>query len=96
MVHQAKQEWQQLNPTKPADSCPLPLIRLRVEYTGFTTINPHRFGQPFVNVVANPKDILLFYRKRQVKTKEEISRNAEATSINIPANLKKSDLQGRR
>lgn len=27
---------------------PLPLIRLRIEYTGFTTINPQQFGQKFV------------------------------------------------
>jgi double-strand break repair protein MRE11 len=43
----------------------LPLIRLRVEYSDFNTINNQRFGQNFVNKVANPKDILLFHRKRQ-------------------------------
>ena len=43
----------------------LPLIRIRVEYSGgFQIINPHRFGQQFVKRVANNKDILLFYRKR--------------------------------
>ena len=43
----------------------LPLIRLKVEYTGFTSFNTQRFGQPFVGRVANPKDILLFHRKRK-------------------------------
>ena len=43
---------------------PKPLIRLKVEYSGFTTFNPQRFGQKFVRAVANPKDILHFYRKR--------------------------------
>jgi double-strand break repair protein MRE11 len=38
----------------------VPLIRVRVDYTGFTTINPQRFGQKFVGKVANPHDILLF------------------------------------
>lgn len=43
----------------------LPLVRLRVDYSGgYVTLNPHRFGQQFVDRVANPKDILLFYRKR--------------------------------
>lgn len=43
-----------------------PLIRLRVDYSdGFTAFNIRRFGQQFVDRVANPKDILLFFRKKQ-------------------------------
>jgi hypothetical protein len=38
----------------------LPLIRLRVDYTGFSTVHTLRFGQKFVNRVANPSDILLW------------------------------------
>lgn len=38
----------------------LPLIRLKVDYSGFMTINPQRFGQKFVGKVANPQDILIF------------------------------------
>ncbi|KAJ7535711.1 hypothetical protein O6H91_12G043300 [Diphasiastrum complanatum] len=48
-----------------AAGCPelmIPLVRLRVDYTGFTTINPQRFGQKFVGKVANPHDILLLTR----------------------------------
>uniref|UniRef100_A0A7S4F0M6 Double-strand break repair protein n=1 Tax=Chrysotila carterae TaxID=13221 RepID=A0A7S4F0M6_CHRCT len=41
----------------------LPLIRLRVDYTGFSTCNPQKFGQRFVSKVANPGEILLFQRK---------------------------------
>jgi double-strand break repair protein MRE11 len=44
----------------------LPLIRLRVEYTGFNLINLSRFGQLFVGKVANPMDILNFFRKKIV------------------------------
>ena len=37
----------------------------QVEYSGgFSALNPHRFGQLFVNRVANTKDILLFFRKK--------------------------------
>lgn len=44
-----------------------PLVRLRVEYSGgFTTLSTHRFGQPFVKSVANPGDILHFFRRRTV------------------------------
>lgn len=51
----------------------LPLIRLRVDYTGgYETFNPIQFGQQFVDRVANPKDIVLFNSKRQARTKGDI------------------------
>ncbi|PFH31363.1 Mre11 DNA-binding domain-containing protein [Besnoitia besnoiti] len=43
----------------------LPLVRLRVEHSGFSTISTARFGAQFVGRVANPGDILHFYRKRK-------------------------------
>eukprot|EP00963_Diacronema_lutheri_P008336 scaffold741_cov336-Pavlova_lutheri.AAC.47 len=51
----------------------LPLIRLRVDYTGFTTVNTQRFGQQFVGKVANPQDILFFTKSnsRKVKVDEQ-------------------------
>ncbi|KAL6065853.1 Double-strand break repair protein [Balamuthia mandrillaris] len=49
----------------------LPLIRLRVEYGGFSTCNPQRFGQQFVGKVANPNDILLFYKRRTATPKQK-------------------------
>ncbi|KEP62238.1 UNVERIFIED_CONTAM: Mre11 DNA-binding domain-containing protein [Hammondia hammondi] len=42
----------------------LPLVRLRVEHSGFSTISTSRFGAQFVGRVANPGDLLHFYRKR--------------------------------
>lgn len=47
----------------------LPLIRLRVDYTGFSTINAQRFGQKFVGRVANPHDMLLFHKAVARKAK---------------------------
>lgn len=45
------------------DRLHLPLIRLRVDYSGgFSTINTQRFGQKFVGKVANPHDVLLFHK----------------------------------
>ena len=49
----------------------LPLIRLRVDYTGFSTINTQRFGQKFVGKVANPQDIVLWQKKVARRTKDE-------------------------
>ncbi|QDZ22007.1 DNA double-strand break repair protein Mre11 [Chloropicon primus] len=43
----------------------LPLVRLKVDYSGFTTINTQRFGQKFVGRVANPNDIVTFVKKNK-------------------------------
>ena len=45
-----------------------PLVRLRVDYTGCSTINSQRFSQKFVGKVANPHDVLHWHKaaaKRQ-------------------------------
>jgi double-strand break repair protein MRE11 len=47
----------------------LPLIRLRVDYTGFSTIHVQRFGQKYVGRVANPYDILLWQKSTQRKAR---------------------------
>ncbi|KAL3143519.1 hypothetical protein ABBQ38_002323 [Trebouxia sp. C0009 RCD-2024] len=59
----------------------LPLIRLRVDYTGFSTINAQRFGQKFVGKVANPHDILLWHKApvRKAKAPGEVSEGAALT-----------------
>lgn len=42
----------------------LPLIRLKVEYTGFDVENARRFSNRFVGRVANANDCVHFYRKK--------------------------------
>lgn len=42
----------------------LPLIRLRVDHTGFPKLHIQRFGQRFVGKVANPDELLLFHRQK--------------------------------
>ena len=55
----------------PESDIPLPLIRLRVDYSGgFSTINGQRFGQKFVGKVANPNDLLQFHKSLVRKKKE--------------------------
>lgn len=49
---------------------PLPLVRLRVEYTApeggtFEIDNPQRFSSRFLGKVANVTDVVQFHRKRQ-------------------------------
>lgn len=47
----------------------LPLIRLRVHYTRMDAGTLVRFGQDFVNKVANPKDLLQFAKKKAIGTR---------------------------
>ncbi|CAK9274043.1 unnamed protein product [Sphagnum jensenii] len=78
----------------------VPLIRVRVDYTGFTTINPQRFGQKFVGKVANPHDILLFTKaaKKRASTdgpidEKEKLRPEELNQQNIEALVAESNLK---
>ncbi|NXD11920.1 MRE11 protein, partial [Nothocercus nigrocapillus] len=60
------------NPRQPEK----PLIRLRVDYTGgFEPFSVHRFSQKYVDRIANPKDIIHFFRHREQKEKNESDLN---------------------
>ncbi|KAK7112168.1 double-strand break repair protein MRE11-like [Littorina saxatilis] len=48
-----------------------PLIRLRVDYTGFDTFSINRFGRQFMNRVANPDQMILFNQRRKLGTKNK-------------------------
>ncbi|GAA5824665.1 hypothetical protein JCM3770_005624 [Rhodotorula araucariae] len=70
LIARANQEWDELNPDKDESERLLPLIRLRVDYSHgpdgnsyFEVGNPQRFGQDFVDKVANPRDLVQFHRK---------------------------------
>ena len=73
MIEQANQEWEEAqgeDEDRDEDAKPpLPLIRLRVEYTApeggnFDCENPQRFSNRFVERVANATDVVQFYRKK--------------------------------
>ncbi|NXJ09739.1 MRE11 protein, partial [Odontophorus gujanensis] len=60
------------NPRQPEK----PLIRLRVDYTGgFEPFIVHRFSQKYMDRVANPKDIIHFFRHREQKEKDDSDLN---------------------
>ncbi|KUI67331.1 Double-strand break repair protein mus-23 [Cytospora mali] len=73
MIDEANDEWLQVQDI-PEDQIdeedrPLPLIRLKVEYTAaeggnFDVENPQRFSNRFVGKVANVNDVVSFYRKK--------------------------------
>ena len=75
----------------------MPLVRLRVEYSGgFDLFNPQRFGQSFVDRVANPKEIISLFRRKQtyVPGMEGLSivnvRNLPLSHSHVP------DIKGKR
>ncbi|XP_074589087.1 double-strand break repair protein MRE11 isoform X1 [Curcuma longa] len=78
----------------------LPLVRIKVDYSGFSTINPQRFGQKYVGKVANPQDILIFSKtaKKRQFTEEKIDeserlRPEELNQQNIEALVAESNLK---
>ncbi|XP_076897890.1 double-strand break repair protein MRE11-like [Bidens hawaiensis] len=77
----------------------LPLIRVKVDYSGFMTINPQRFGQKYVGKVANPQDILIFSKaskkaQGEAKFKDtERLRPEELNQQNIEALVAESQLK---
>lgn len=72
LIQQAKDEWleaQEEGDYEDEPEVPLPLIRLRVEYSApdggiFDCENPQRFSNRFVGKVANVNDVIQFYRKK--------------------------------
>jgi double-strand break repair protein MRE11 len=72
LIEEARQQWRDAqDPGAETDdeNIPLPLIRLRVEYTApdggrFDCENPQRFSNRFSAKVANINDVVQFHRKK--------------------------------
>jgi double-strand break repair protein MRE11 len=60
------------------------LVRIRVEHSGFTTLNNQRFGAKFVSEVANPSDILLFHRKKEANAYAQAGASKKRAALNKP------------
>lgn len=94
LIVQATQEWSEMqDDTDPDDELetPLPLIRLRVEYSApdggnFDCENPQRFSNRFVGKVANVNDVVQFYRKKAGATRKGAS-GAELPEESILAQM---------
>ncbi|KAL7424851.1 meiotic recombination [Cryptotrichosporon argae] len=65
LIERAKSSWADNHDPK-VDKMMLPLIRLKVETSDAKEMtNPVRFGQDFIGRVANPRDILQYYRRKK-------------------------------
>ena len=73
-----------MNPDRPD----LPLVRVRVDHTGFPRIvNVNKFGQKFVGKVANPEELLLFSKQKAQATKSGAETHSIAFSTQLPPPL---------
>jgi double-strand break repair protein MRE11 len=83
LIDQIAADKKYSNPDRPR----LPLIRLRVDHTGFTKINSSQFGQKFVGKVANPDEILLFHKQRRAvenSSADQLTRSLAAAENDEP------------
>ncbi|KAG5982025.1 Double-strand break repair protein mus-23 [Claviceps digitariae] len=75
MIEEANADWEAIQTDEDAlEERPLPLIRLKVEYTAseggvFECENPQRFSNRFVGKVANTNDVIYFHRKKSAQRK---------------------------
>lgn len=77
LIEEAMAEWHAVqDDDEPPEEPPLPLIRLRVEYSApdggrYDCENPQRFSNRFVGKVANVNDVVQFYRKKSGQSKSK-------------------------
>ncbi|RFU30874.1 hypothetical protein B7463_g5439, partial [Scytalidium lignicola] len=81
LIEEAKAEWLavQDDDDDAPEEPPLPLVRLRVEYSApdggrYDCENPQRFSNRFLGKVANVNDVVQFYRKKTGQKKEKVEK----------------------
>ncbi|KAH6656682.1 Metallo-dependent phosphatase-like protein [Truncatella angustata] len=84
MIEEATKEWLEIQEDQEdaKERIPLPLIRLKVEYTPsegghYDIENPQRFSNRFAGRVANTNDVVYFWRKKKTI-------RSNNTTIDIP------------
>ncbi|PQE27827.1 hypothetical protein CJF32_00010102 [Rutstroemia sp. NJR-2017a WRK4] len=95
LIEKAKSEWIALqeDDAEALEEVPLPLVRLKVEFspgdTGgkFDCENPQRFSSRFIGRVANVKDVIQYHRKKTAarKSNNEIDLPEEGTLAQVAA-----------
>ncbi|KAI0884651.1 DNA repair exonuclease [Annulohypoxylon maeteangense] len=89
MIEEANAEWDSIQEEDSLDNTrPLPLIRLKVEYTApeggqYDIENPQRFSNRFQGKVANTNDVVHFYRKKTVQRKAPMGELPEELLANL-------------
>ena len=97
LIEDANREWREAQDEPEEDDeevePPLPLVRLRVEYTApgggsYDCENPQRFSNRFVNRVANVNDVIQYHRKKASATRR-------ANAADLPEDSVLADLSAR-
>jgi double-strand break repair protein MRE11 len=89
LIQEATDDWLAIQDhDNPPEEVPLPLIRLKVEYSApdggkFDCENPQRFSNRFVGKVANVNDVVQFYRKKTGTTSKCLSSKLDMILIAI-------------
>ncbi|KAG5438529.1 hypothetical protein PCANB_002633 [Pneumocystis canis] len=93
-IEEALNEWKSFQEPYYVKEPPLPLIRLKVEYSlEYQVENPQRFSNRFVGKVANPNDIVKFYMKKNTRNKTVKSLQSGVELLNVKLeNIKVEDL----
>ncbi|KAK7206668.1 double-strand break repair protein mus-23 [Myxozyma melibiosi] len=87
LIDRAHEQWRGANSNEYGtpltdEEPPLPLIRLRVEYSGgYEVENPRRFSNRFVGKVANVNDVVQFYRKKTATMTRRINEVGEEVDV---------------
>lgn len=90
LIAEGGEKWSEANPGSVAEP-PLPLVRLRVEYSGgYEVENPRRFLNRFVGRVANINDVVQFHKKQ--KGREVVAGKTVERATNYDANVHVQDL----
>jgi double-strand break repair protein MRE11 len=102
-MQQVKEDAKAAGSNAGEEDCPLKyklakpdqvLVRIRVEHSGFTSLNNQRFGAKFVGAVANPDDVLLFHRKKEVNTHAKASKKRTSMQKPIaPEELERTNME---
>lgn len=90
LINEANTEWQELheqNDSEEQVETPLPLVRLRVEYTApegglFDCENPQRFSNRFAQRVANTTDVVQFWRRKTAAVRKGL-KNVEVPDQSV-------------
>ncbi|KAJ8585255.1 DNA repair exonuclease [Rhizopogon salebrosus TDB-379] len=89
LIDQANQLWDERNVhavEEGEEELPrmLPLVRLKVDTTSVPAMsNPIRFGQEFTGRIANPRDVLSFYRSKTRAAGSRTATSADQPELSI-------------
>ncbi|OAX43761.1 DNA repair exonuclease [Rhizopogon vinicolor AM-OR11-026] len=89
LIDQANQLWDERNAhaaEEGEEELPrmLPLVRLKVDTTSVPAMsNPIRFGQEFTGRIANPRDVLSFYRSKTRAAGSRTATSADQPELSI-------------